>query len=100
MFQGNFGRLDRFRGLYRLILKFSYPEGSVHREAILSLANFRGRFFFTAKFSGDHFFKPIIAKSWEQNVKNLLPKIAGKFIEKLRISQMNGQMEHAQLSRN
>ena len=49
---------------------------------MLSLANSRGLFFYIPKFSGDHCL-PIIAKSWESNVKNSLPKVVARSIGKL-----------------
>lgn len=55
---------------------------------MLSLENSRGLFFSIPKFSGDHCL-PIIAKSWESNVKNSLPKIVARSIGKLRTCSLD-----------
>ena len=54
---------------------------------MLSLEFSKGLFFFIPKFSGDHL--PIIAKSWESNVKNSLPKIVARSIGKLRTCSLD-----------
>lgn len=48
---------------------------------IFSTENFRGRLFFISN-NLDDLFVPIIARSWEKNVKNSNLKIVGELIEK------------------
>ena len=49
---------------------------------IFSIENFRGRLFFISN-NLDDLFVPIIARSWEKNVKNSNLKIIGELIEKI-----------------
>ena len=59
-----------------------------HGVIMNSLENSSGLFFFIPKFSCDHCL-PIIAKSWESNAKNSLPKIVARSIGKLWICSLD-----------